>query len=67
MAASEGGDSLGLTEYIQHHLTHLTVNRDHGAFWAFHLDSVIFSFLAAAVFVISFGYCGRSGNAGRAG
>ena len=64
MAASEGGDSVGLTEYIQHHLTHLTVNRDHGAFWAFHLDSVIFSFLAAAVFVISFGIAARRATPG---
>jgi len=64
MAVSEGGDSVGLTEYIQHHLTHLTVNRQHGAFWAFHLDSVIFTFLAAAVFVGAFGIAARRATPG---
>jgi F-type H+-transporting ATPase subunit a len=55
MAVSEGsGDSGGLTEYIQHHLTHLTVNREHGAFWAFHLDSVLFTLSLALLFVIVF-------------
>jgi F-type H+-transporting ATPase subunit a len=64
MAVSEGGDSVGLTEYIQHHLTHLTVNRGHGAFWAFHLDSVIFTLLAASAFVISFGIAARRATPG---
>jgi F-type H+-transporting ATPase subunit a len=65
MAVSEGsGNSGGLTEYIQHHLTHLTVNREHGAFWAFHLDSVIFTFLAASVFVIAFGIAARRATPG---
>ena len=64
MAVSEGGDSVGLTEYIQHHLTHLTVNEGHGAFWAFHLDSVIFTFLSAAVFIISFGIAARRATPG---
>lgn len=53
MATSEGGSG-GLTEYIKHHLTHLTVNQGHGAFWAFHLDSVIFNICLALIFVVLF-------------
>jgi len=53
MAASEGGSG-GLTEYIHHHLTHLTVNQGHGAFWAFHLDSVAFTVGLALIFVLIF-------------
>ena len=51
MAASEG-ESGGLIEYINHHLTHLTVNQGHGAFWAFHLDSVIFGVGLALLFIV---------------
>ncbi len=54
MAVSEP-DSGGMTEYIRHHLTHLTVNQGHGAFWSIHLDSVLFklgiSLLLLVVFV----------------
>jgi len=32
----------GVTGYIKHHLTHLTVDTGHGAFWTVHLDSVFF-------------------------
>jgi len=53
MAASEGGSG-GLTEYIGHHLTHLTVNEGHGAFWAYHLDSVAFTVGLALIFVLVF-------------
>jgi F-type H+-transporting ATPase subunit a len=53
MAASEGG-SQGLTEYIGHHLTHLTVNQGHGAFWALHLDSVAFTVGLALIFILVF-------------
>lgn len=41
----------GVTEYIKHHLTHLTVNTDHGGFWAFHLDSVVFTLILSAVLI----------------
>jgi len=41
MAAGET-ESGGMTEYIKHHLTHLTVNQGHGTFWQIHLDSVVF-------------------------
>ena len=53
MAASEGGGG-GLTGYIGHHLTHLTVNQGHGAFWAFHLDSVAFTGGLALIFMLIF-------------
>ena len=53
MAASEGGSG-GLTEYIGHHLTHLTVNEGHGAFWSYHLDSVAFTVGLALIFVLVF-------------
>jgi len=63
MAASEGGPG-GLTEYIGHHLTHLTVNQGHGAFWAFHLDSVVFTGGLALLFVFLFGFAARRATSG---
>jgi F-type H+-transporting ATPase subunit a len=42
----------GMTAYIKHHLTHLSVNEGHGSFWAIHLDSVIFKFVIALFFVL---------------
>jgi F-type H+-transporting ATPase subunit a len=50
MAASEGGSG-GMTEYIQHHLTHLTVG---DGFWSVHLDSIFFLFALALLFLITF-------------
>jgi len=63
MAASEGGSG-GLTEYIGHHLTHLTVNQGHGAFWSFHLDSVAFTTGLAVLFVFLFGFAARRATSG---
>lgn len=63
MAASEAG-SEGLTEYIHHHLTHLTVNRGHGEFWAFHLDTVFFTFCLALLFVAVFCVVARRATSG---
>ncbi len=42
----------GMTAYIKHHLTHLTVNAGHGKLWAIHLDSIIFK-LAATTFLLA--------------
>ena len=42
----------GMTAYIKHHLTHLTVNQSHGAFWAVHLDSVFFKVLLTALMLV---------------
>jgi F-type H+-transporting ATPase subunit a len=50
MASTEGGSG-GMTEYIQHHLTHLTVGE---GFWSVHLDSVFFLVALALVFLITF-------------
>ena len=63
MAASEGG-SAGLTEYIKHHLTHLTVNQGHGAFWAYHLDSVAFTVGLSLIFVLIFTLVARRATSG---
>jgi F-type H+-transporting ATPase subunit a len=64
--AVEGGESGGLTEYIKHHLTHLTVNQTHEGynFFAFHLDSVIFSFLSIMVFMLGLGIAARRATPG---
>jgi F-type H+-transporting ATPase subunit a len=63
MAASEGSPG-GLTEYIKHHLTHLTVNQEHGWPWAFHLDSVFFTGLLALLFIVFFGVAARRATSG---
>ncbi len=62
--AAPAGDSGGLTEYIKHHLTHLTVNQGHGAFWAFHLDSVAFTLCLALFFVFLFSLAARRATSG---
>jgi len=50
MAVSEGGSG-GMTEYIQHHLTHLTVGE---GFWSVHVDSVFFLFALSLLFLFTF-------------
>ena len=42
----------GMTGYIKHHLTHLTVNEGRGSFWSIHIDSVVFR-VVIAVFLIT--------------
>jgi F-type H+-transporting ATPase subunit a len=59
--ASESG---GLTEYIQHHLTHLTPQASPGGFWAVHLDSVAVSLLLGVVFCLLFWLKARKATAG---
>src|SRR5487761_2000144 len=51
MTASVGETSGGMTEYIDHHLTYLTVQLRQGAFWRLHLDTVFFTTLFALLFV----------------
>ncbi len=57
MSQSENASGGGTVEYIQHHLTNLCVGNcdpiTHQAagFWAFHLDTMIFSYLLAALIV----------------
>jgi len=50
-----------MTEYITHHLTHLTVGE---GFWSVHLDSVVFFFALAALFVIAFISVARHATSG---
>ncbi len=42
----------GMTAYIKHHLTHYTVNTSHGAFWAIHVDSVVFKLALTALMLV---------------
>jgi len=44
----------GLTEYIQHHLTHNTSLIAPGGFWTVHVDSLIVSFVLGALFLLWF-------------
>lgn len=53
MISAEGGSG-GMTEYIKHHLAHLTIKVGEGPFWAIHLDSVFFKFVMIAVFLLLF-------------
>ena len=62
--AAPASDIGGLTEYINHHLKHLTVNQGHGAFWAFHLDSVAFTLGLALLFVFLFSLAARRATSG---
>ncbi len=65
MAVSEGSDSGGgLTEYIQHHLTHLTVNGQPGQFMAIHADSVFFTGILGLLFVAVFCTVARRATSG---
>lgn len=54
----------GLTEYIQHHLTHLTPHTSEGGFWSFHLDSLVVSFSLGILFVLWFWMKARTATAG---
>ncbi len=64
------------TDYITHHLTNLTVCRDHGewvvghcegVFWALNLDSMFFSLLLGMIFIGVFGSVARKASKGRPG
>ena len=54
----------GMTGYIKHHLTHLTVHEGHGSFWAVHLDSVVFRLAIALFFVVLFCTVARRATSG---
>jgi F-type H+-transporting ATPase subunit a len=54
----------GLTEYINHHLTHLTVNGQPGEFKAFHLDSVFFTLTLSLLFIGIFSIAARRATSG---
>jgi F-type H+-transporting ATPase subunit a len=56
----------GLTEYIQHHLNHMTVNfsADHFWFWNLRADSIIISFGLGVVFCLWFWLFARKATSG---
>jgi F-type H+-transporting ATPase subunit a len=54
----------GVTGYIKHHLTHLTVNTTHGNFWALHLDSVAFTLVLSFVLIAVLSFAARRATAG---
>lgn len=57
MSQSENASGGGTVEYIQHHLTNLCagdcdpITHQAAGFWAWHLDTMIFSYLLAALIV----------------
>ena len=59
--ASEPG---GLTEYIQHHLTHLVPHASKGGFWAVHLDSITVSLVLGVLFCLWFWSKARKATSG---
>jgi F-type H+-transporting ATPase subunit a len=54
----------GVTGYIKHHLTHLTVDTGHGSFWAFHLDSIFFTLVISAIFITVLAMAARRATSG---
>jgi F-type H+-transporting ATPase subunit a len=54
----------GMTGYIKHHLTHLTVNHSHGGFWSIHIDSVIFRLVIALLFIVTLSLVARRATSG---
>lgn len=62
MSAESG--SLSQTEYIQHHLHHLTMSVGDGAFWTINLDSVVFQLLLSVLFVVLFVRVARKATPG---
>ncbi len=54
----------GVTGYIKHHLTHLTVNEGHGAFWSIHLDSILFTLFISFLFIVLLSVAARRATSG---
>jgi F-type H+-transporting ATPase subunit a len=54
----------GVTGYIKHHLTHNTVNTGHGAFWAIHIDSILFTAVISFVFILILSIAARRATSG---
>jgi F-type H+-transporting ATPase subunit a len=63
MMVEEEGSS-GVTGYIKHHLTHLTVNQGHGAFWSIHLDSLVFTLVPAFLLIFLLSLAARRATIG---
>ena len=54
----------GMTGYIKHHLTHLTVNQGHGSFWSIHIDSVVFRVVIAGLLITVLAIVARRATSG---
>jgi F-type H+-transporting ATPase subunit a len=54
----------GVTGYIKHHLTHLTVDSGRGGFWALHLDSIIFTLIISFAFILLLSAVARRASSG---
>ncbi|HEX3912086.1 MAG TPA: F0F1 ATP synthase subunit A [Steroidobacteraceae bacterium] len=54
----------GVTGYIKHHLTHLTVDSGHGAFWSIHLDSIFFTLVISFAFILVLALVARRATSG---
>ena len=54
----------GVTGYIKHHLTHLTVDPGNGKFWAVHVDSVFFTLVLSAVLILVLSMVARRATSG---
>ena len=62
--AAEHSGGGGLTEYIQHHLTHHAVKIGDGAFWTIHLDSIVMSLVVGGLALLFFWSKARKATAG---
>jgi F-type H+-transporting ATPase subunit a len=54
----------GVTGYIKHHLTHLTVDVGQGGFWAVHLDSVFFTLALGFLLILLLSVVARRATSG---
>ena len=54
----------GLTEYISHHLKHLTPHSNPEGFWAVHIDSITVSLVLGVLFCLWFWMKARKATAG---
>ncbi len=73
MSEASGASGGGTVEYIQHHLTNLCVGNcdpvTHQAagFWAWHVDTLVVSFLLAGVIMVASWWLGRNLNVDKPG
>ncbi len=54
----------GVTGYIKHHLTHLTLDTGRGAFWSIHIDSIIFTLVISFFFILVLSIVARRATSG---
>ena len=54
----------GVTGYIKHHLTHLSVETGRGAFWSIHLDSIFFTLFISFIFILVLSIAARRATSG---